>query len=88
MEMHGAYRNINYDMRMYKRLKMYFHAEPGADGSNLNDGDLSAFAGWSDFDANYYEYEIPLTVTPWYTSVTSLFGLRQTKWTLSQMPKH
>ena len=65
----GAYRNINYDMRMYKRLKMYFHAEPGADGSNLNDGDLSAFVRLgSDFDANYYEYEIPLTVTPWYTS--------------------
>lgn len=65
----GAYRNINYDMRMYKRLKMYFHAEPGADGTNLNDGDLTGFIRLgSDFDNNYYEYEIPLAVTPWYTS--------------------
>ena len=65
---------------------MYFHAEPGAevDGFNLDDGDLSAFVRLGfDFDANYYEYEIPLTVTPWYTSMTSLFGLRQTKWILS-----
>ena len=63
---------------------MYFHAEPGADGSNLNDGDLSAFVRLgSDFDANYYEYEIPLTVTPWYTSDDELIWLRQTKWILS-----
>ena len=65
----GAYRNINYDMRMYRRLKMYFHAEPGANGEPLNDGDLTGFIRLgSDFDNNYYEYEIPLTVTPWYTS--------------------
>lgn len=65
----GAYRNINYDMRMYKRLRMYFHAEPGANGTTLNDGDLTAFIRLgSDFESNYYEYEIPLAVTPWYTS--------------------
>jgi hypothetical protein len=69
----GAYRNINYDMRMYKRLRMYFHAEPGADGTNLNDGDITAFIRLgSDFDANYYEYEIPLSVTPWYTTDENL----------------
>jgi cell surface protein SprA len=69
----GAYRNINYDMRMYKRLRMYFHAEQGSDGTTLNDGDITAFIRLgSDFDANYYEYEIPLTVTPWYTSDENL----------------
>lgn len=64
----GAYRNINFDMRMYKRLRMFVHAEPGPDGTPLNDGDLTAFVRLgSDFDQNYYEYEIPLQVTPWYT---------------------
>ena len=64
----AAYRNINYDMRMYKRMRMYFHAEAGPDGTALNDGDITAFVRLgSDFDANYYEYEIPLSVTPWYT---------------------
>ncbi len=64
----AAYRNINFDMRMYKRLKMFVHAEAGPDGSPLNDGDLTAFVRLgSDFEANYYEYEIPLQVTPWYT---------------------
>ena len=74
----GAYRNINYDMRMYKRLKIFFHAEPGADGTNLNDGDITAFIRLgSDFDNNYYEYEIPLSVTPWYTSDADLIWLEQ-----------
>ena len=69
----AAYRNINYDMRMYKRMRMYFHAEPGPDGTTLNDKDLTAFVRLgSDFDANYYEYEIPLTVTPWYTGDADL----------------
>ncbi|PCJ81764.1 MAG: hypothetical protein COA49_04475 [Bacteroidetes bacterium] len=69
----AAYRNINYDMRMYKRLRMYFHAEPGPDGTTLNSGDLTAFVRLgSDFDANYYEYEIPLSVTPWYTGDADL----------------
>jgi cell surface protein SprA len=69
----GAYRNINYDMRMYNRLRMYFHAEPGENCTNLDDGDITAFVRLgSDFDANYYEYEIPLTVTPCFTSDADL----------------
>lgn len=64
----GAYRNINFDMRMYKRLKMFVHAEAGPDGTMLNDGDITCFVRLgSDFESNYYEYEIPLQVTPWYT---------------------
>ena len=63
----GAYRNINFDMRMYKRLRMFVHAEAGPDGTPLNDGDLTCFVRiGSDFDANYYEYELPLSVTPWF----------------------
>ena len=64
----GAYRNINFDMRMYKRLRMYVHAEAGPDGTPLNDDDLTCFIRLgNDFENNYYEYEIPMKVTPWNT---------------------
>ncbi len=61
----AAYRNVFYDMRLFKRLKMYAHAEalPGQD--DLQDGDLSIFVRiGTDFTDNYYEYEVPLQVTP------------------------
>jgi len=60
----AAYRNVFYDMRLFKRLKMYAHAEalPGQD--DLQDGDLSIFVRiGTDFTDNYYEYEVPLQVT-------------------------
>jgi hypothetical protein len=64
----GAYRNINFDMRMYKRLRMYVHAEAGPDGTSLDDNELTCFVRLgNDFESNYYEFEIPLTVTPWNT---------------------
>lgn len=64
----GAYRNINYDMRMYKRLRMYVHAEAGPDGTSLEDNEMTCFVRLgNDFESNYYEYEIPMTVTPWNT---------------------
>ena len=64
----GAYRNINFDMRMYKRLRMYVHAEAGPDGTTLEDDDMTCFIRLgNDFENNYYEYEIPMKVTPWNT---------------------
>ncbi len=65
----AAYRNINFDMRLYKRLKMFVHAEKGTDGNPLNDGDISCFIRLgSDFTDNFYEYEIPLKVTDYSAS--------------------
>ena len=62
----AAYRNINFDMRMYKRLRMFVHGEAFRSDEPLETGDLSVFVRLgSDFVDNYYEYEIPLTVTPW-----------------------
>ena len=64
----GAYRNINFDMRMYKRLRMYVHAEAGPNNQVLNDDDITCFVRLgNDFESNYYEYEIPLKTTPWNT---------------------
>ena len=62
----AAYRNINFDMRMYKRLRMFVHAEAARSDEPLESDDLTCFVRLgSDFVDNYYEYEIPLQVTPW-----------------------
>lgn len=63
----AAYRVVNYDLRQYKRLRMYAHAEALGIESELKDNDLSVFIRMgSDFNENYYEYELPMKVTPWY----------------------
>lgn len=60
----AAYKNVYLDVRQYKKLKMYVHAEQ-IDEEYLANNDLSMFIRLgSDFKENYYEYEIPLTVTP------------------------
>jgi cell surface protein SprA len=65
----AAYRTVNFDMRQYKKLKMFIHAEAGADTEDLDDDDVTCFIRLgSDFDANYYEYELPLKITPWGTN--------------------
>ena len=62
----GVYRNTDLDLRTYKRLQMYVHNEATVDDqTNLRNGDVSLFIRLgSDVKNNYYEYEIPLTVTP------------------------
>ena len=49
---------------------MYVHAESSGDiESDLQDNDLSVFIRLgTDFNDNYYQYEIPLKVTPWNVS--------------------
>lgn len=61
----AVYKNTNYDLRRYKRLQMFVHAEELIGGGQLNDGDFSVFLRLgSDMKDNYYEYEIPVRVTP------------------------
>ncbi len=61
----AAYKNVQLDLRMYKNLKMYIHAEEIEEGSDLRDEELTAFIRiGSDYTQNYYEYEIPLKLTP------------------------
>jgi len=62
----AVFRNIDFDMRLYKRLKLFTHLESAGEFDDLNDGDLSVFIRLgSDYNFNFYEYEIPLKVTPW-----------------------
>ncbi|MFI3239669.1 MAG: cell surface protein SprA, partial [Bacteroidales bacterium] len=62
----GVYKNSQIDLRLYKRLQMFVHAEALIDDvTNLADSDLSVFIRMgSDVKSNYYEYEIPLAITP------------------------
>ena len=59
----AVYKNMDQDMRMFKHIKMFVHGEKL--GTNpLNDGDLTVFIRLgTDYNNNYYEYEIPLQLT-------------------------
>ena len=60
----AVYKTLNMDMRNYKRLKMHIHAE-ALEGYPLEDNQMSAFIRiGSDYEDNFYEYEIPLKLTP------------------------
>ena len=63
----AVYKNTSFDMRQYKRLQMFVHAEKLIDDiSNLNDYELTCFIRiGTDMVNNYYEYEIPLRLTPY-----------------------
>ena len=59
----ALYKNINVDMRQYKRLRMFMHAEEGTT-PGLTDGDLVGFIRMgNDFTQNFYQIEIPLQVS-------------------------
>ncbi len=61
----AAYKNTSLDVRSYKKLKMYVHAEASANVNEiLNNNDLKLFIRLgTDYTDNYYEYEIPLQIT-------------------------
>jgi hypothetical protein len=65
-ESKAVYKNTTLDIRQYKRLQMFVHAnalKPNV--SNLADNQLAVFVRLgSDYKNNYYEYEIPLKLTP------------------------
>jgi len=60
----AVYKNFNIDMRQYKNLEMFIHAESFADQTALSDGDMVAFVRLgNDLTQNYYEVQIPLNTT-------------------------
>lgn len=61
----GVTKNVQLDLRAYKTLNMFVHCESGDPTQPLKDGDVTAFIRLgSDYTENYYEYEVPLAVTP------------------------
>jgi len=60
----AAYKNTELDIRQYKKIQMEIHAE-AITGEVLEHNELVAFIRLgTDFKDNYYEYEVPLELTP------------------------
>jgi cell surface protein SprA len=60
----GAYKSFNVDMRQYKNVKMFLHAESLPGATDLQDNQLVAFIRFgSDYADDFYQIEIPLKVT-------------------------
>ena len=72
----AIYKTADFDLRQYKYLKMFVHAEAAHEDSPLDDQDLTVFMRiGTDFTENYYEYEVSLKVTPWGTPYTNKEGI-------------
>jgi cell surface protein SprA len=65
-ESKAVYKNTTLDLRQYKRLQLFVHSNAMEnDVTNLQDNQLAVFVRLgSDYKNNYYEYEIPLKLTP------------------------
>ncbi len=64
----AVFKNVNVDMRQYKKLRMFLHAEPlqadVAGGNDLKDDEMVAFIRLgNDFTDNFYQIEMPLKVS-------------------------
>lgn len=84
----GVYKTTTYDMRQFKRLQMYVHAEEFIDDvTALENSELTAFVRvGSDLTENYYEYSIPLKLTsPGVYSETESSGDREKVWPSENM---
>ena len=65
-ESKAVYRNTVLDLRQYKHMQMFVHANHLVnDATDLKDNQLAVFIRMgSDYKNNYYEYVIPLKLTP------------------------
>jgi len=60
----AVFKNVSVDMRQYKKLKMFLHAESLPDEIPLEDDEMIGFIRFgNDFTQNFYQVEIPLKVT-------------------------
>ncbi len=77
----AVYKNVVYDMRQYKRLQMFVHAECLPEYEEIEDKDIACFIRLgSDLKNNYYEYEIPLDLTPSGRYSNDLLSDREKVW--------
>lgn len=62
----GVFKNVSMDVRQYKRLKMFMHAEEKVASDYAdNEHPLVGFLRiGTDFSQNYYQIELPLQFTP------------------------
>ena len=68
----AIYRNINLDIRNYNKIQMFVHGESNAGSEPINDNEATVFVRLgTDFVSNYYEYEMPVKISPWGNNATS-----------------
>lgn len=61
----AAYRNVSFDVRNYNKIRMFVHGEKKDELDDLADDEITVFVRLgSDFVNNYYEYEMPLKLSP------------------------
>ncbi|PBQ31472.1 cell surface protein SprA [Sphingobacteriaceae bacterium] len=59
----AVFKNVDLDTRMFQNIKMNVHAER-LNNQPLNDGDVNLFFRvGTDYNNNFYEYEVPLKLT-------------------------
>lgn len=72
----AVYKSTSFDFRYYQKLRMFIHAEQMYEYENIEDGELTVFLRFgSDLTDNYYEYEVPLKFTDWYTAATDDYAI-------------
>lgn len=80
----AVYKNFQIDMRQYKNLEMFLHAESLVGRPALGDGELVAFIRiGTDFTDNFYQVEVPLKPTDFGASAASEIWPEENKLNLS-----
>lgn len=65
----ATYKNVTADIRQYKKIQMYTHVESLIGEAPVKNNDLVVFIRLgSDLTNNFYEYEMPLVVSPLYNN--------------------
>lgn len=65
----AVFKSFNHDLRQYKKLSMFYHAESLKGYSTVRDGELYAIIRLgNDYLNNFYEIKYPLKVTPFGTT--------------------
>ena len=60
----GVFKTLNLDLRQYRKLQMYIHAESVPGATVINDNEINAIIRiGNDFISNFYEIKIPLKIT-------------------------
>ncbi|MEN2399090.1 cell surface protein SprA [Flavobacterium sp. MC2016-06] len=64
LDSRAVYKSVSVDMRQYKKLKMFLHAESLTSQTVLTDNQMVGFIRLgNDYTENFYQIEIPLKVT-------------------------
>lgn len=83
----AVYKNTGYDLRRYRRMQLFTHAEQlPEDDTNTGNGELSVFIRLgTDYRNNYYEYSIPLKLTPFGLYNTMVVADQEKVWPRENM---